>query len=181
MPISKNSINFCCEDLSLVENYDKAVADPTQIWDCHHRLEIQGDKTLSIKDLVAQNLYYNRPANELIFLTRSEHTKLHTIGSNNPFYGKKHTEETKQKIKESHKGKHYSPKTEFKKGEKRGAMSEKTKNKLREVNKGKHHSPKTEFKKGHKVSEEMRIKISIRTKEAIQKRKNDKAKKDNII
>ena len=180
MPISKNSINFCCEDLSLVENYDKAVADPTQIWDCHHRLEIQGDKTLSIKDLVTQNLYYNRPANELIFLTRSEHTKLHTIGSNNPFYGKKHTEETKQKISESHKGKHYSPATEFKKGEKREKMSQETKDKLRKINKGKHHSPKTEFKKGHVVSAETRMKISMKVREINEKRRNDKEKNNNI-
>lgn len=32
--------NFCCEDFSLIENYDKAVADKEQVWHCHHRLEI---------------------------------------------------------------------------------------------------------------------------------------------
>ena len=33
-----------------------------------------------------------------------------------PHFGKRHSEETKRKISESHKGKHLSPKTEFKKG-----------------------------------------------------------------
>ena len=28
---------FCCEDISLIENYALAVADTTQTWDCHHR------------------------------------------------------------------------------------------------------------------------------------------------
>lgn len=37
-------------------------------------------------------------------------------GENNPFYGKKHSEETRKKLSKNGKGKHYSPKTEFKKG-----------------------------------------------------------------
>ena len=31
---------YCKEDLSKIENYDKAIADTSQIWDCHHRTEI---------------------------------------------------------------------------------------------------------------------------------------------
>ena len=43
---------FCSEDPSLIENYDLAIADETQTWECHHRLEIQEDGTrLSISDL----------------------------------------------------------------------------------------------------------------------------------
>ena len=38
-------------------------------------------------------------------------------GRNNPFFGKEHTEEIKNKISLLNKGKHYSIKTEFKKGE----------------------------------------------------------------
>ena len=30
--ISKVVKRYCCEDISLIENYDKAVADNTQIW-----------------------------------------------------------------------------------------------------------------------------------------------------
>ena len=36
---------FCCEDISLIENYKDAVEDKTQIWDCHHRREISENKS----------------------------------------------------------------------------------------------------------------------------------------
>lgn len=71
---------FCCEDLSLIENYDKAIADQTQTWDCHHRGEILPCGRFKAKHLKKFNLYYNRPANELIFLTYAEHTILHRKG-----------------------------------------------------------------------------------------------------
>ena len=32
--------NYCSEDISLIENYDKAVNDKEQTWHCHHRREI---------------------------------------------------------------------------------------------------------------------------------------------
>lgn len=38
-------------------------------------------------------------------------------GKNNPFYEKHHSEESKKKMSEAHKGLHSSPKTEFKKGQ----------------------------------------------------------------
>lgn len=38
--ISEKAVEkICCEDASKIENYDKAVADTTQIWICHHRSE----------------------------------------------------------------------------------------------------------------------------------------------
>ena len=46
-------------ELSKIENYDKAVADITQVWDCHHRLEVQNGKPILKKDLIAQGLYYH--------------------------------------------------------------------------------------------------------------------------
>ena len=30
---------YCCEDISLIENYIEAVSDDSQVWHCHHRLE----------------------------------------------------------------------------------------------------------------------------------------------
>ena len=71
---------FCCEDLSLIENYDKAISDTTQTWDCHHRGEILPCGRFSVSDLKKFELYFNRPASELIFLTRSEHRRLHLKG-----------------------------------------------------------------------------------------------------
>lgn len=96
---------FCCEDTSLIENYDKAVADTTNKWVIHHRLETHfPDGTerptnahLSINELKAQDMYYNRPAKELIFMTRSDHQALH----NKKLIGHKHTEEAKQKMREA--------------------------------------------------------------------------------
>ena len=34
-----NVKKFCCEDISKIENYAAAIADTTQTWECHHRME----------------------------------------------------------------------------------------------------------------------------------------------
>ena len=102
------AIKYCKNDISLIENYDKAIADKTQIWDCHHRKET----IFSRKDLIEIGEYYNRPACELIFLTKSEHMKLHNSGEKNPMFGKPpwnkgkhHSAEARKKMSESRKGK----------------------------------------------------------------------------
>lgn len=68
---------FCIEDIKNIENYDKAMADTTQTWACHHRLEVHSDYANSMKDMKLMNLYYHRPAAELIFLPIEEHDLLH--------------------------------------------------------------------------------------------------------
>lgn len=97
--ISERNVKmFCCDDISNIENYDKAVADTTQVWDLHHRMETHrrnGTKRkfiLSAKLLMEWGVYYNRPASELIFLTPSEHSALPK------------SEETRRKLSEAHKG-----------------------------------------------------------------------------
>ena len=82
---------FCCQNVSLIENYDLAIADTTQTWHVHHRREISENK--SRKQLIAEGHYYKVKAEELIFLTKSEHMRLHNKG-------KKHTEETRMKMRE---------------------------------------------------------------------------------
>ena len=74
----KRANKYCCEDVSLIENYEKAVTDKTQVWDCHHRKGT--DYNLSADELIEMNLYWKRPASELIFLPHGEHMKLHNIG-----------------------------------------------------------------------------------------------------
>ena len=69
-------VDYCCEDISLIENYDIAV-NSSEKYDCHHRLEIQNDIILSVKELKERGLYYKRPSNELIFLTHVEHCRIH--------------------------------------------------------------------------------------------------------
>ena len=105
--------------------------------------------------------------------------------------GTKMTEESKQKMRDSKKGKHYSPQTEFKKGHdvwnknkphprarksstmfKQGhktnlgrVQSEATKEKIRQINKGKHLSPATEFRKGQvplEIIKKSRLALCVR-------------------
>lgn len=71
---------YCSEDLSLIENYELAVNDHTQTWHCHHRGEVLPCGRFSPNDLNKFGLYYNRPASELIFLTKAQHTRLHKSG-----------------------------------------------------------------------------------------------------
>ena len=93
---------YCCEDISKIENYDLAVADKTQTWCCHHRMEliITGavvDSTM--QDLIDWDIYYNRPADELILLTKSEHNRLHCEGKPSWNSGVKLSEEQKKNMK----------------------------------------------------------------------------------
>lgn len=78
---------YCKDDISKIENYDKAIEDKRRSWHIHHRAEILPCGRFSVSDLMKFNLYWDRPANELIFLTQSEHMKLHHIGVK-PMLGK---------------------------------------------------------------------------------------------
>ena len=70
---------YCSEDISLIDNYHQAIADQTKMWDIHHRRECDenGRTLFTHRQLKEMNLYLNRPASELIFVTRSMHSKLH--------------------------------------------------------------------------------------------------------
>ena len=143
-----------CKEPEKIENYEKAKKDNFVGWECHHRLEThtpdgeRRDVDILAKELKALGMYYNRPANELIFLTTKEH---HAYGK-----GKKASEETKNKMREAKKGK---------------KLSEETKKKMREARKGKqpmlgkHHSEETrrkmrEAQKGKHLSEEHKNKVA---------------------
>lgn len=111
-----NAKRFCKEDINLIENYEEAINDKNTTWDLHHIRELTPDCDFaySRKDLKKMNLYYQRPANELIFLRRSEHIALHNKGSNHPLYGKTRSDETRAKISEAKKGKTVSAETKQK-------------------------------------------------------------------
>ena len=85
-------------EMEKIENYDKAVADKSQTWHCHHRLELtlDGEFAHSMAELKRLGMYYKRPYFELIFLTKTEHRKLH---------GKAKSEETKKKLIGTNTGK----------------------------------------------------------------------------
>ena len=183
---------FCKDDISKIENYDKAVNDPIQTWEIHHRLELtmDGEFALSRDQLKMHDMYYNRPYYELIFLTPTEHRRLHMEGKNHPFYGKHRSEETRRKLAESKKCKSLSEEhrrkiSESLKGENNPFYgkhhTEESRRKMSEAKKGEnhplfgqHHSDDTRrkmseaqkgIKHGH-MSEEHRRKIS----EAVKRR-----------
>ena len=101
--ISVENASKYCNDIENIEGYDKAVSSEER-YDCHHRLETHtsdGERRkvdLSKEELIALGMYYNRSASELVFMTRTEHTKLHKID-------KHPSEETIRKRSESMKGK----------------------------------------------------------------------------
>lgn len=96
---------YCKDDISKIENYDKAFADPAQTWVIHHRLEmtLDGEFAHTPEDLKRMDMYYNRPYFELIFLTKAEHRRLHMEDKNHPFYGKQPSVETRKKLSEAAK------------------------------------------------------------------------------
>ena len=70
---------YCSEDISLIENYQQAISDEERMWDIHHRSECdsEGRTLFTGKQLIDMGLYFKRPASELVFVTRSMHSKLH--------------------------------------------------------------------------------------------------------
>ena len=134
--------SYCKDDISLIENYEKAVNDATQTWHCHHRRETIYSKS-GLKEI---GEYYNRPACELIFLTPTDHRRLHNLGKhlseehkrklsesmkgeNNPRFGKHHSAEARKKISEARKGKQSCMNGKH--------LSEETRKKMSEAHKGK--------------------------------------------
>ena len=74
-----------CRHPELIENYDLAIADETQAWDCHHRFEALFTK----QELIKYNWYYDVEPNCLIFLTHVEHNAIHDRGKNRKDQSKK--------------------------------------------------------------------------------------------
>ena len=113
------SLEKYCKDYKNIENYEDGVSSPLK-YDLHHRREIFESK--SIRDLKEENLYYNRPPEELIFLEHGDHVSLHNKGKfvstdtrkkisaarkgkPSPWLGKHPSEETRKKMSEANKGK----------------------------------------------------------------------------
>ena len=105
-----NLISYCrYEEIAQIENYELAVGDETQMYDCHHRLEthyydrlkgewIRRETGLLSDELKKQGLYFYRPAFELILLPQADHMRLYY--KDRPSYRKDYhwSEETRQKF-----------------------------------------------------------------------------------
>lgn len=70
---TKYNFEKYCMDFDKIENYKKALVDNFKGWHCHHRLE----KKYSRDELIKNGLYFNRPPEELVFLTKEEHHQIH--------------------------------------------------------------------------------------------------------
>lgn len=181
--MKKRSFEHYCDNTEQIENYELAKADNFKGWHCHHRLETHtsdGEKRLvdiTKKELIALDMYYHRPAEELIFMPRAEHRRLHMKGKKCGPFSEDHkkklsdahkgmtlSEETKRKLSETMKGskhpmfgKHCSEETKKKISEalKGQTLSEETKRKMSETHKGKNNPMY-----GQKHSEESKRKMS---------------------
>ena len=111
----KHNFKLYCKDYENIENYYKAKADNFVGWVCHHRKGVD----IPTEELQVLDMYYNRPPEELIFLTRSEHHYLHKKGKKRKpmsdeakiklsisLKGRPVSEEHRKKLSEAAKGKH---------------------------------------------------------------------------
>ena len=90
------SLEAYCKDYTQIEHYEEALKSPLK-YDLHHRREISENK--SRKQLIDENLYYNIPPEELVFLEHGEHRRLHIANL---------SAETRQKMSDARKGKQYA-------------------------------------------------------------------------
>lgn len=63
---------YCREPIENIKGYREAVEGDGR-YDCHHINEL----TFTMNELKKMNMYYNRPASELIILTHSQHLNWH--------------------------------------------------------------------------------------------------------
>lgn len=102
--MNKKSIwsDLCREPISKIEGYDEMIGS-NEKYVIHHRLETHDkwgnkrDESIPSWVLKRLGLYYYRPASELIFISISEHKKLHQTGC-------KFSDETKAKMSARRKG-----------------------------------------------------------------------------
>lgn len=133
---------------NLIENYELAKSDNFEGWCIHHRLELHPDGSVryTCRSLIKLDLYFNRPATELIYMRIANHSLLHNKG-------KKLKDSTKLLISNSRRGK------------KRKPLSEETKRKLSLARKGMKFSDEwkrklSESHKGNKHDDAAKAKIS---------------------
>lgn len=144
--INVKCVKIYCENFELIENYDTAISSD-EVYCCHHRLETHtsdGERRLvdlTREELKALDMYFNRLPEELIFMKRNEHRKLHmkckkgTCGMK----GKHHSDEAKAKISAANKERTHTGKKHTDEWRQHISISMKGKNTGRiPWNKGKH-------------------------------------------
>lgn len=119
-----------CKNFHLCSGYEKALKSRRNYF-LHH---IQGEK-ISREELIENDSYYDCAPENLRWVTKSEHQKIHMTGKNNPNFGRIFSDETRRKMSEARKGRFKGENNPNfgKKGKKR---SDETKQKISEANKG---------------------------------------------
>lgn len=108
-----------CSTPELIENFEEANNDASQVWECHHRLETHnsdGERRLvdiTKKELIALGMYNHRPPEEFIFLTGKGHARLHYAGKPSSRKGKRLSDTTREKLR--HIDKSYTKTEEYRK------------------------------------------------------------------
>lgn len=88
------SIYIKTNEIEKIENYTLAKNDNFNGWVIHHKLEthnsdgVMRDIEITPEELKALNMYFNRPAKELIFLKRNKHRAIHNYVMNKHKRGK---------------------------------------------------------------------------------------------
>lgn len=85
--LTKNGIRnlkrYCREPIENIKGYKEAVEGKGR-YDCHHINEL----TFTMDELIKMDMYYNRPASELVIMYCSDHKKWHHKWNGNPMTGR---------------------------------------------------------------------------------------------
>ena len=148
-PNNKVYIGMTCQKPEKRWNYGKSYKENKYF---NNAINKYGWKNIK-HEILATNLTKEEAEElEIYFINKKYKSNNMKYGYNIEYGGchnGKTSEITRKRISEANKGKHNSPKTEFKKGH-ITIITEEIKQKISEKNKGKHASVRTEFKKGHK-------------------------------
>lgn len=84
--LTKNRIHhlkrYCREPLENIKGYRESVEADGR-YDCHHINEL----TFTKDELIKMNMYYHRPASELVFMKAEDHSKWHCKWNGNSMEG----------------------------------------------------------------------------------------------
>lgn len=81
--ISRNALDVCSDnEWWHIEGFETAVFSP-ETWHLHHKIGAYCNRPHEV--LKEMGLYYDRPYNELVFLSPSEHMRIHVLCRKDPF------------------------------------------------------------------------------------------------
>lgn len=105
--ISIKQAKLYCRRYTEIQNYEDAISDTENKWECHHLAE----EFYTMEELKEMGKYYNLEPNELIYLKHKDHLNMPHKGHKNhaeSLKGKKLSEKTRKKLLEARR-KHTKP------------------------------------------------------------------------